>query len=63
VSLLLEGGADPLRANNYGRTPVSWVLKFFLKPCTSRALSKRQLNEARNIFYSIKLFLCEIMYT
>jgi hypothetical protein len=22
VSLLLEAGADPLRANNYGRTPV-----------------------------------------
>jgi len=29
VSLLLEGGADPLRANNYGRTPVSSVLKLF----------------------------------
>jgi len=22
VSMLLEAGADPLRANNYGRTPV-----------------------------------------
>ena len=26
VTLLLEAGADPLRANNYGRTPVSNIL-------------------------------------